>query len=139
MLSIYLFSALLPLIYITEEYQVEKFSSPQFHFNSAAQSLISVSRVNPHHPLNGTKTIMRMKLQRRDKAAHLPCTAGSCLSHYRASQTRAGQKGAISPAFYTQARCGWIHLLLSFSIFLQATADMMDKSLSSIVNKGGWL
>lgn len=27
-------SALLPLIYITEEYQVEKFFFPQFHWNS---------------------------------------------------------------------------------------------------------
>lgn len=90
--SIYLSSALLPSIYITEEHQVEKFLFPQFHSNCAAQTLISVSGVNPHHPLNGSKTIMRIKLQRRDKAVHPPCMAGSCLSNYRASQTRSEQK-----------------------------------------------
>lgn len=75
---------------------MEKFFSPQFHLNSAAQTLISVSRVNPHHPLNGTKTIMRIKLQRRDKAVHLACMAGSCLSNYSAAQTQTEQKKAIS-------------------------------------------
>lgn len=94
--SIYLCSAPLPSIYIAGEYQVEKFFSPQFHLNSAAQTLISVSRVNPHHPLNGTKTIMRIKLQRRDKAVHLACMAGSCLSNYSAAQTQTEQKKAIS-------------------------------------------
>lgn len=91
--GIYLFSALLPSILNCKKNIRWKSSlSPQFHSNSAAQTLISVSGVNPHQPLNGTKTIMRIKLQRRDKAVHLACMAGSCLSNYSASQPQTEQK-----------------------------------------------
>lgn len=113
---------------------MEKFFSPQFHLNSAAQTLISVSGVNPHHPLNGTKTIMRIKLQRRDKAVHLPCMAECCLSNYRALQTQTKQKKKKKKShFNTNTLFTFRPDVLGFICFggsdklLQAIAEMLDQ------------
>lgn len=115
-------------------------SSFPLSYTSAAQTLISVSRVNPHHPLNGTKTIMRIKLQRRDKAVHLPCMAGSCLSNYSATQTQTEQKKAIS-AWTCFSHPGQMRLESFAFEFLKNSCRpsviWWTKGCSSIVNRGG--